>query len=186
MSKEEDINQIYLDFVLNLEKVYGKFDSVNKKFESTSNSKIARDLFNSDSQFSRLINNTASEGELIRALGNINRFLEVTVLKSEISKKEKDSSKVLTNKFWILLILIITTIAISSFLFLNFKNIDSNPSLIDYSKKTKYDMLHVLTPIKQEYSFKFRYLNYAVNLFIKIKCLSAFHFSIGVILPNSP
>jgi len=44
----------------------------------------------------------------------------------------------------------------------------------------------VLTPIKQECYFEFQQINYAVNLFIKIKCLSWFHFSIGVMRPNRP
>ena len=47
-------------------------------------------------------------------------------------------------------------------------------------------VIGVLTPIKQECYFEFQQINYAVNLFIKIKCLSWFHFSIGVMRPNRP
>lgn len=75
-------------FTSNLESIYGQFDLVKNKFEATSNSKIARDLCYSDSQFSRLINNSASDGEFKRALHNVNRLLnEKRLQKSEGSTK---------------------------------------------------------------------------------------------------
>lgn len=86
MSKEEEINKIHAEFISKLERHYGKFDPVSNKFESTSNSKIARDLFYSDSQFSRLVNNTASEGELTRALRNVQRLLDVHELRKKVSR----------------------------------------------------------------------------------------------------
>jgi hypothetical protein len=75
--------ELHKNLIRKLIKRYGKFNEVNNKFESTSNSKIARDLFYSDSQFSRLINNTASEGEFKRALGNIERLLDLDALKNQ-------------------------------------------------------------------------------------------------------
>jgi hypothetical protein len=77
------MEELHKNLITKLIKRYGKFNDVNNKFESTSNSKIARDLFYSDSQFSRLINNTASEGEFKRALGNIERLLELDALKNQ-------------------------------------------------------------------------------------------------------
>jgi hypothetical protein len=77
------MEELHKNLITKLIKRYGKFNEVNNKFESTSNSKIARDLFYSDSQFSRLINNTASEGELKRALGNIERLLDLDALKNQ-------------------------------------------------------------------------------------------------------
>jgi hypothetical protein len=77
------MEELHKNLIRKLIKRYGKFNEVNNKFESTSNSKIARDLFYSDSQFSRLINNTASEGEFKRALGNIQRLLDLDVLKNQ-------------------------------------------------------------------------------------------------------
>ena len=77
------MEELHKNLIRKLIKRYGKFNEVNNKFESTSNSKIARDLFYSDSQFSRLINNTASEGEFKRALGNIERLLDLDALKNQ-------------------------------------------------------------------------------------------------------
>jgi hypothetical protein len=77
------MEELHKNLITKLIKRYGKFNEVNNKFESTSNSKIARDLFYSDSQFSRLINNTASEGEFKRALGNIQRLLDLDTLKNQ-------------------------------------------------------------------------------------------------------
>jgi hypothetical protein len=77
------MEELHKNLITKLIKRYGKFNEVNNKFESTSNSKIARDLFYSDSQFSRLINNTASEGEFKRALGNIQRLLDLDALKNQ-------------------------------------------------------------------------------------------------------
>jgi hypothetical protein len=77
------MEELHKNLITKLIKRYGKFNDVNNKFESTSNSKIARDLFYSDSQFSRLINNTASEGEFKRALGNIQRLLDLDALKNQ-------------------------------------------------------------------------------------------------------
>ncbi|MBO0343470.1 hypothetical protein [Flagellimonas profundi] len=92
MHKEEEINKIHEEFISKLERHYGKYDPSSNKFESTSNSKIARDLFYSDSQFSRLINNTASAGELTRALRNVQRLLDVNELRGKVNKLD-DGSK---------------------------------------------------------------------------------------------
>jgi hypothetical protein len=86
------MEELHKNLINKLIKRYGKFNEVNNKFESTSNSKIARDLFYSDSQFSRLINNTASEGELKRALGNIQRLLDLDVLKNQAPLPVKNTN----------------------------------------------------------------------------------------------
>ena len=83
MEKPENLEDLHNSFILKLIKRYGSFNSSTNKFESTSNSIIARDLFYSDSQFSRLINNSASEGEFKRALGNIDRLLLLDELKKK-------------------------------------------------------------------------------------------------------
>lgn len=80
---QDNTTPYHKEFVSKLESKYGHFDPVKNKFESTSNSRIARDLCYSDSQFSRLINNTASEGEFKRALRNVNRLLNETRLQKE-------------------------------------------------------------------------------------------------------
>ena len=86
------MEELHKNLITKLIKRYGKFNDVNNKFESTSNSKIARDLFYSDSQFSRLINNTASEGEFKRALGNIQRLLDLDALKNQASLPIKNTN----------------------------------------------------------------------------------------------
>lgn len=93
MHKEDEVNKIHEEFISKLERHYGKYDPSTNKFESTSNSKIARDLFYSDSQFSRLINNTASEGELTRALRNVQRLLDVNELRGKVNKLKTAQKK---------------------------------------------------------------------------------------------
>ncbi|UOB18535.1 hypothetical protein [Abyssalbus ytuae] len=142
MSKEEEINKIHANFISKLEKHYGRFDSVNKKFESTSNSKIARDLFYSDSQFSRLINNTASEGELTRALRNVQRLLDVHELREKILKSgEKSKIFNFGNRSLLLAIglLLITAIFLSFYYFRN--NTDTLLTEHREEKKLRYEML---------------------------------------------
>ena len=80
MENQRITDKLHKSFIDKLSKRYGTFNSERNKFVSTSNSIIARDLFYSDSQFSRLINNTASEGEFKRALGNIERLLKLDQL----------------------------------------------------------------------------------------------------------
>lgn len=90
MANQTDLHQA---FISKLEIHYGTFNSEKNSFESTSNSKIARDLFYSDSQFSRLINNTASEGELIRAVNNVDRLLKVHALEHQIDSLKQPRTK---------------------------------------------------------------------------------------------
>ena len=92
------MEELHKNLIKQLIKRYGKFNEVNNKFESTSNSKIARDLFYSDSQFSRLINNKASEGEFKRALGNIERLLDLDALKNQAPLPIKNTNSSLQLK----------------------------------------------------------------------------------------
>lgn len=141
MSKEEEVNKIHKDFISRLENYYGSFDSVSNKFESTSNSKIARDLFYSDSQFSRLINNTASEGELTRALRNVQRMLDVHALNKKISKIESDKGAFnFGSKGFIMMVgLLLVTLTVMCFYY--FKK-DSNIVISDKeNEQSRYEML---------------------------------------------
>ncbi len=117
---QEDKGEYHQEFVSKLETSYGKFNSGKKKFESTSNSKIARDLCYSDSQFSRLINGTASEGEFRRGLRNVNRLLNENDLRKEHVSNEKSNSGV--NRNWglhIIGLLILLLLSYLAFLLLN-------------------------------------------------------------------
>lgn len=131
---------LHKDFIEKLEIHYGAFDRNKNKFESTSNSKIARDLFYSDSQFSRLINNTASEGELTRAVNNVQRLLDIHSFKRqstspvEIAHKGKFGLKY----FAFLAITIVATALITSYINSKGKSFETK----SYEENTsRYDML---------------------------------------------
>ena len=87
----EESNQLYHTFVSELSRIYGSFE--NFQFKKATNATIASELNYSNSQFSRLIHNTASHGELERAvnaahqlakLKNFRRILKGTVLLSSM------------------------------------------------------------------------------------------------------
>ena len=87
----EQSNQLYHTFVSELSRIYGSFE--NFQFKKATNATIASELNYSNSQFSRLIHNTASHGELERAvnsahqlvkLKNFRRILKGTVLISSL------------------------------------------------------------------------------------------------------
>ena len=143
--QQENTNKYHQEFVSSLETIYGKFNSGKKKFESTSNSKIARDLCYSDSQFSRLINGTASEGEFKRALRNVNRLLNENKLQKERVSNEKSNSGVNRNRgLYIIGILIILLLGYLAFSLLNEpeeKNITkevSRAQMLEWSFENKY------------------------------------------------
>ncbi|MEM9894931.1 MAG: hypothetical protein AAF789_01060 [Bacteroidota bacterium] len=83
------MNALYAEFTRKLEQLFGPFDHEHKRFEKSNNSIIARDLGYSDAQFSRLINETATEGEYQRALQNIDRIIKVIAYEIQIKKLQK-------------------------------------------------------------------------------------------------
>ena len=88
--------QLYTDFIANLERIYGRFSDKQKKFKKASNSQIARDLCYSDSQFSRLINKSASNGEYERAIRNTKRAINELQLKAKVGGEAKSALPFLT------------------------------------------------------------------------------------------
>lgn len=141
MEKPQLLEQLHKIFITKLEKRYGKFNFINNKFESTSNSIIARDLFYSDSQFSRLTHNTASEGELRRALGNIERLLELDNL-----KKTNSESKINLKTTWgfnrkVFWAFLIGVFAITLFLFYYFQKNAPIKNDTTISDESRYEML---------------------------------------------
>jgi len=142
---QEDTTLYHEEFVLKLKSVYGPYNSVKNKFESTSNSKIARDLCYSDSQFSRLINNTASEGEFKRALRNVNRLLNENKLQKEHVSHEKSGFGAGRN--WIFYIIGLVIIALLAYLaFISLNNSEekevpqevSRAQMLEWSFENKY------------------------------------------------
>jgi hypothetical protein len=87
----------YSDFVNKLKKLYGSFDEEHKKFEKAPNSEIARELGYSDAQFSRLINESATEGEYTRANQNAERILILIDYKEKFAKINVDPHNALAS-----------------------------------------------------------------------------------------
>lgn len=157
MNAENKAENYHHSFLSLLEKKYGVFNADKNSFEATSNSKIARDLCYSDSQFSRLINNTASEGEFIRALKNVNRLLNEARLERNqktIPSKEK-SGKLIIN---VLIILLVILMGLSAYYL--FKS-NSQPVERVEDSNSRYEML--------QWSFENKY----IKPYVKLKELPA-------------
>ncbi|MCG9971931.1 hypothetical protein [Christiangramia crocea] len=154
---QENTTPYHKEFVSKLETKYGQFDSGKNKFESTSNSRIARDLCYSDSQFSRLINNTASEGEFKRALRNVNRLLNEDRLQKEHRSPENGSVRAERN--WIIYILGLAFIILLAYLLFLYSR-DTGKNLIT-KESPRYEML--------KWSFENKY----IMPYVKLKELPA-------------
>lgn len=125
---------LYITFVSKLKKQFGGFDKKHRRFTKSSNSEIARELGYSDAQFSRLINESATEGEYQRAIQNIDRILQIDLLQREIKKDDSGSKSVNAKRWkWASIALLVVLV---SLVYYNFKN-----SSINGENTTKYDML---------------------------------------------
>lgn len=137
MESDNNTVELHRRFVAKLAKRYGVFNNLRNKFESTSNSIIARDLFYSDSQFSRLINNTASEGEFKRALGNIDRLLELDQFrKHKVTPAKNTKNGILINRKYLLIALgvLVSLIIISLLIFKKYNPTTRQQVLTDDSR----------------------------------------------------
>lgn len=93
------IKDLYSEFTGRLEQIFGRYNERRKKFKKASNSKIARELCYSDSQFSRLINESASEGEYQRAIRNVDRLLKEKRMQEEVVQTEEKGTVPLFFRF---------------------------------------------------------------------------------------
>lgn len=134
---QDNTTPYHKEFVSKLESKYGHFDSVKNKFESTSNSRIARDLCYSDSQFSRLINNTASEGEFKRALRNVNRLLNETRLQKAEGSRATAVSRSSGN--WITYLIFFILIALLAYMAVGYFDNPERPETT--AEVSRYEML---------------------------------------------
>ncbi|MFT7233335.1 MAG: hypothetical protein ACI8TA_002560 [Cyclobacteriaceae bacterium] len=130
------MNEPYLDFTNKLKKLFGKFDEVHKRFEKSSNTEIARELGYSDAQFSRLINDTATEGEYVRANQNADRILSLIKLREKIDQHERNTSSGSSLLLKIVVVLFIVIFGIVIGYFLTTKKINKSDEAA-----LKYDML---------------------------------------------
>lgn len=129
---------IYKDFVSKLETLYGSFDREGKKFLRAPNSEISRNLGYSDAQFSRLINEHATEGEYQRANQNADRILQLINLESELQHYRKKSPKL----SWPLISLLVIAGVVIGVLIIYLVGLPNNLLKNEGEKDTsKYDML---------------------------------------------
>ncbi len=130
-----DVSGPYREFVSKLEKLFGKFDSDQKRFDRANNSKIARELGYSDAQFSRLINQTATEGEYQRATQNVDRILQIERLEKKLKQVEKPINWK-ASPIWLITSVMLLIIIIILYSFKVMQNIDdqSNDSNIALSR----------------------------------------------------
>ncbi len=146
------MTDLYKDLVSKLETLFGPFDEDNKKFTKAPNSEVARELGYSDAQFSRLINQHATEGEYVRANQNAERILTVLKLEKRIEKMGVNPKQALASPKKRILFLICGLVIglLASYMWHN----DSSTEKAEPS--TKYDML--------KWSFETSYVKPYVNL----------------------
>ena len=141
MENQRSTDNLHKSFIDKLSRRYGTFNSERNKFVSTSNSIIARDLFYSDSQFSRLINNSASEGEFKRALGNIERLLKLDQLNEKTPNKSNAlKSKTVLNRN-VLFLLLGILFSVILYLMISIKKESLIPQDNNLKDETRYEML---------------------------------------------
>lgn len=131
------MNELNVEFITKLSKLYGAFDNSNNKFEKASNSEISRELGYSDAQFSRLINSHATDGEYQRANQNIDRILKIIQYEEKFAKVNVNPNRSLASPRKRLIFLAIGVVigALVAFLILGK---DDSPSNIENSR---YDLL---------------------------------------------
>lgn len=73
-------------FIQRLETKYGKRDELTSNFGTTPFGQLAKDLCISNSQFTKLITGSATEGMYLRSIDNVNRLIEADQLQEELSR----------------------------------------------------------------------------------------------------
>ncbi len=141
----KELNQ---ELISKLEKLYGHFDKDHKKFDKAPNSVISRELGYSDAQFSRLINDKATEGEYQRANQNADRILSIIDLEEKVEYFKQSRVK---PRWGLIIISILVTSTLLGFAFHSlFYGIDKNQAG-QSAVNSKFDML--------TWSFESNYIN---------------------------
>ena len=131
------MKNLYSEFVHKLKKLFGKFDADHKRFEKSSNSEIARELGYSDAQFSRLINQTATDGEYARANQNADRILKLIALDTQLKEVGPNAISRSNRVRWIYLMV---GLIMGLFGYFLFHSLSETPTKVITSVE-KYDML---------------------------------------------
>ena len=132
------IESLYEDLVSKLAQLYGSFDREHTKFQKAPNSEISRELGYSDAQFSRLINEHATEGEYQRANQNADRILELIRLEAKLAKSDPNQDQLWYKQKTVMLLTGLVIGALAIYAFSHFTNVEEKDTSFDMSK---YDML---------------------------------------------
>lgn len=110
-----ELSKLHEELITKLECLYGSFDHETFRFEKASNAKISRELGYSDAQFSRLMHQSASEGEFQRAIQNVGRILLIQELQEKLNNKDKTANVWFTGSSRLLLLIfaVVAVIALS-------------------------------------------------------------------------
>ncbi|MFA0965007.1 hypothetical protein AB9P05_24575 [Roseivirga sp. BDSF3-8] len=126
---------LYAEFVEALKKRYGTYNEETHKFESSSNTVIARELGYSDAQFSRLINGSATEGEYQRANKNLARIIKLDSLKAELAAQKKQSNGA-SKKLWVIATLVLTALCLFlAYLHFSTPGVEKEPVASTYTER---------------------------------------------------
>lgn len=147
-----DVVQQYSEFVSKLEKLFGKFDNEHKRFDRATNSKIARELGYSDAQFSRLINQTATEGEYQRAIQNVDRILSLQSLQEKLNEIQHPNKRNF-EKIWIIISVILLAITIFQ-------------SVRMYTFKNEFSVYREFIP--KDHTLRWAFESSFINPFVKL------------------
>lgn len=126
-------------FITKLEHIYGAYNEERKNFKKASKSKIARELCYSDSQFSRLINGSASEGEYQRAIKNVDRVLNEMRLKERLNKQAESEGILGSLKLSVNTLAVLATFALAVILLTFFSGNFWNSSQGSATSKVERD-----------------------------------------------
>lgn len=153
MNKEQ-LSHLYKELVTKLEKLFGRFDAEQKRFEDAKNSRIARDLGYSDAQFSRLINERATEGEYSRAIQNVDRILKVNSLEILLEKHSNSNGDNPTKK-WITIALCVGIACLVALCFYL------------YTK----EKVEPISPVSRDHTLKWTFESSFINPYVKLNDL---------------
>ena len=142
----KELNQ---ELISKLEKLYGHFDQEHKKFDKAPNSVISRELGYSDAQFSRLINDKATEGEYQRANQNADRILSIIDLEKKVETFKQ--TRVKPRWGWIILSVLVLATILAFVLQYVFSVSSLTNQNRDDAANSKFDML--------TWSFESNYIN---------------------------